>query len=220
MAQSLQEPIWWFCDTCYKGIKPLEHRFECLDFDFTQCKNCANLKTHQYPMKKFVVPEGCVPPSDEEILKILEKFVICNECDCKMDGTFRYYKSKVEEDYFLCEDCYSFQITNKSTSKSFRIKDFEVSEPTQIDISRAIENKEFDKLKGGDMELDELIDDYANLDFEDVIAGGIKTRFSYTEVPKESFMLTDEELLYCDDKVLNKFLALKKIVPYKDQEVM
>jgi protein KRI1 len=95
-----------------------------------------------------------------------------------------------------------------------------VSEPTQIDISRAIENKEFDKLKGGDMELDELIDDYANLDFEDVIAGGIKTRFSYTEVPKESFMLTDEELLYCDDKVLNKFLALKKIVPYKDQEVM
>lgn len=89
-----------------------------------------------------------------------------------------------------------------------------------MDISKAVENQEFEKIKGQDTELDELIDDYANLDFEDVIAGGIKTRFKYTEVPKESFMLTDEELLYCDDKILNKFLALKKIVPYKDSEAM
>lgn len=32
-----------------------------------------------------------------------------------------------------------------------------------------------------DVEIQKLVDDYNNLDFEDVIAGGIKTRFKYID---------------------------------------
>ena len=47
------------------------------------------------------------------------------------------------------------------------------------------------------------MDEYYDLDFEDVIAGGIKTKFKYIEVSKEDYGLTDEDLLYCDDELLN-----------------
>jgi len=49
--------------------------------------------------------------------------------------------------------------------------------------------------------LDKLLDDYYNLDFEDVIGGGqIKTRFKYKKVAAADFGLTDEDLLLLDDK--------------------
>jgi protein KRI1 len=216
LAETLQQAIWWYCDTCYKGIQPYETRYDSLESDFTQCKSCAAMNTHEHAMKKFVVPEGCIPPSDDQILKLLEKLILCNECDCKMDDTFRYYSHKTMEDYFLCEDC--FGLTTSKKNENMKMKDFSVVEPTRVNVKSVIEQDQFYKLKGQDEELDELIDDYANVDFEDVIAGGIKTRFRYTEVSNENFMLTDDELLYCDDNLLNKYLSLKKIAPYKDQE--
>ena len=48
-----------------------------------------------------------------------------------------------------------------------------------------------------------LVDEYYDLEFEDVIAGGIKTKFQYIEVEKDSFGLTNDDLLYADDKLLN-----------------
>ena len=52
--------MWWYCDTCIRGIKEGESRFECLECDdFTECKKCAQLKEHPHKMKKFIVPAGC-----------------------------------------------------------------------------------------------------------------------------------------------------------------
>lgn len=219
LATSLKEPIWWYCDSCFTGIQPYDHRYDCLECgDFTECKKCASLKTHEHQMRKFVVPEGCTPPPDAEIHRLLEKLIICNGCESKMDDTFLYYHHKKMEDYYLCEDCFTFHTT--SDKEDMKIKDFNVIKPTRLNVKKAVEKGQFYKLKGKDSELDELIDDYANVDFEDVIAGGIKTRFRYTDVNNEAFLLTDDEILYCDDKLLNKYLSLKKLAPYKDQEVM
>lgn len=41
------------------------------------------------------------------------------------------------------------------------------------------------------------------MDFEDVIAGGIKTKYQYINVDQDDFGLTDAELLFADDKLLN-----------------
>ena len=41
------------------------------------------------------------------------------------------------------------------------------------------------------------------MDFEDVIADGITTRFKYTNVAKEDYGLTNEEILLLDDRDLN-----------------
>lgn len=64
-----------------------------------------------------------------------------------------------------------------------------------------------------------LVDDYYNLDFEDVIAGGIKTKFQYIDVPREGFGLTNDDLLYADDSLLNRYLSIKKLAPYKEGPV-
>lgn len=53
------------------------------------------------------------------------------------------------------------------------------------------------------MYLDQLFDEYHQLDYEDVIADGITTRFQYTTVMKESYGLSNEEILLIDDKKLN-----------------
>ena len=67
--------------------------------------------------------------------------------------------------------------------------------------------------------LDKLLQEYYDLDCEDVIGGGkLKTRFKYVEVPKENYGLTNEEILLMDDNTLNKYVSLKKIRPYQDKD--
>lgn len=56
---SLSNNLWWYCDSCGRGIQPLEHRFDCMECDdYTECKQCAELKGHDHKMKKFIIPEG------------------------------------------------------------------------------------------------------------------------------------------------------------------
>jgi hypothetical protein len=67
--------------------------------------------------------------------------------------------------------------------------------------------------------LEGLLDEYYNLDFEDVIGGGsVKTRFKYQRVQREDFGLTEDEILLLEDKQLNKLVSLKKYRPYLDQQ--
>ena len=51
---------------------------------------------------------------------------------------------------------------------------------------------------------------------DDVIDGNIKTKFHYTKVAKDDNDLTNEMLVLLDDKVLNKYIPVKKIAPYSD----
>ena len=59
LKSALNDPLWWYCDQCGRGIQPLEARFDCMECDdYTECKQCAELKGHEHQMKKFMVPEG------------------------------------------------------------------------------------------------------------------------------------------------------------------
>jgi len=51
---------------------------------------------------------------------------------------------------------------------------------------------------------------------EDVIAGGLKTRFKYVPVPAMNFGLSAEELLLADDEDLALLAPLKHLAPYRD----
>ncbi len=56
------------------------------------------------------------------------------------------------------------------------------------------------------------------LGFEDVIAGGLRTRFKYVQVKPERFGLAPEELLHADDEDLGNLVSLRKLAPYRDKE--
>jgi protein KRI1 len=58
---------------------------------------------------------------------------------------------------------------------------------------------------GGDRpDVKAMLDEYYGLEYADLIAGEIPTRFRYREVEPRSFGLKDEELLLEDDKTLNR----------------
>jgi len=66
--------------------------------------------------------------------------------------------------------------------------------------------------------LERLIDEKYDTVVDDLIAGKIPTKFHYARVKNQTDNeeLTDDMLLYLDDKTLNKFIPLKSLAPYKD----
>jgi hypothetical protein len=144
------------------------------------------------------------------VQEYLEKLKYCTKCECKLDSSVLYYKHLEKEDYFICENCLHY------SSKRRNKKLFEKIQPTTVSISKIIENEDYHKLElVDDAEYKELLDEYYKLDYEDCIAGGLKTRFNYVPVEKEDFLLDDDDYIFADDKILNQYLSLKKIVPYK-----
>jgi hypothetical protein len=134
----------------------------------------------------------------DNLIDLSKRVFVCRECSPNIEeGDALYW----------CKKCY---------------------ESTQHDHKR-------EKLKGGEGNpfakhskpeqesskfLDNLFEEYHNLDYEDVIGGGtIKTRFKYTNVPKADYGLTEEEIFLLDDQQLNKLVSLKHYRPYRQVKV-
>jgi len=65
--------------------------------------------------------------------------------------------------------------------------------------------------------LDQMVDDYYALDYEDKV-GDLPTRFKYAKVAPSSFNLSAQEILLATDAELNSFLSLRKIAPYRQDD--
>jgi protein KRI1 len=64
-------------------------------------------------------------------------------------------------------------------------------------------------------EIEKALEDYYNLDFDEVI-GEDRVRFRYTEVPKQDYGLTNEELLNMSDSELDAVIPMKKLSAYRE----
>ncbi len=49
-----------------------------------------------------------------------------------------------------------------------------------------------------------------------MIAGGLKTKFKYVDVEPEDYGLSNEAIIYADNNILNNYVSLKKLAPYRD----
>jgi DNA-directed RNA polymerase subunit RPC12/RpoP len=84
----------------------------------------------------------------------------------------------------------------------------------------SLKNKDKDKMTEEEKNtyLENLLEEYYNLDYEDVIGGGaVKTRFKYKKVAHADFGLTDDDILLLDDKQLGRLVSLKKLRPYIEE---
>ncbi|TPX64443.1 hypothetical protein SpCBS45565_g05866 [Spizellomyces sp. 'palustris'] len=80
-------------------------------------------------------------------------------------------------------------------------------------------NKQSDNGKEGKMSLDQYLDEYYQLDYEDMI-GDLPTRFKYRKVPAEDWGLKPLEVLEADDADLNELIGLKKLAPFRRQDLV
>ncbi|KAI9505214.1 KRI1-like family C-terminal-domain-containing protein [Coemansia spiralis] len=62
------------------------------------------------------------------------------------------------------------------------------------------------------------MDEYYQLNFNDIIADGIPTRFRYAKVKPVNYGLTPAEILLADEKFLNEYVSVKKIAAYRPEE--
>ncbi|KXN70805.1 Krr1-domain-containing protein [Conidiobolus coronatus NRRL 28638] len=90
--------------------------------------------------------------------------------------------------------------------------DFGDEKPVFDDVDIGdIEGKQSSKDKA---EVQKLMNEYYNLNYEDII-DGTPVRFKYRSVDADYFGLSTEEILMGDEKELNQVVPLKKIAPYR-----
>lgn len=120
----------------------------------------------------------------------------------KLNEYCNYYKLKANKSYILCDECYdSEHLHNKDEL-------YKLVKASKIDVEEILENDP-SKLKEvvNDEIINKLVNEYYSLDFEDVIAGGLKTRFNYIDVKPISYGLSNEDLVYSDPKLLNSYIS-------------
>ncbi|OMH82764.1 Protein KRI1-like protein [Zancudomyces culisetae] len=66
-------------------------------------------------------------------------------------------------------------------------------------------------------QLKAALDEYHQLDYEDIIGGNIPTRFKYHNSKSIDYGLTPAEILLADEKDLNEYYSLKKLAPFRPQ---
>lgn len=64
-----------------------------------------------------------------------------------------------------------------------------------------------------------LIDEYYNLDYEDVLEDGTTCRFKYAKVEPVTGGLTIDEIFDLDDEELEHFAPLRYLAPYRTEPV-
>ena len=85
------------------------------------------------------------------------------------------------------------------------------------------ETEKENKLKEIELETDKKLmilkklDDKLGTEATDII-GGLPTKFHYKKVAKQDFELTDDMLLYLDDKTLSKIVPMNSLAPYREEE--
>ncbi|PVD22652.1 hypothetical protein C0Q70_15907 [Pomacea canaliculata] len=129
--------------------------------------------------------------------------------------TGEYEEPHVDDPDFIMDADYDpTQVTYTSGKKRKRGSKFaeilQTKKPTFDEVCK--------KYEGSDHPFGDYIDEYFQLDCEDIIAGDIKCRFRYRKTVPNNYGLSLEEILRCPDRELNSWASLKKICQFRTEE--
>lgn len=130
----------------------------------------------------------------------------CDDCGRGIPAGKRRFDCTVCDDFTLCSKCFRVR---RHPHKFARKRVPEKCQPpafTEADESAAQEE--------GAPE-DQTLDDYFQLDYEDIIGGDLPTRFKYKKVDSNDYGLTGHDILNMSDAELNRLMPLKKLRPYR-----
>lgn len=130
--------------------------------------------------------------------------MLCHSCgDCLLDANKRVFICKTCSKDFDKGDILYFCLKCKKADKHPEHKLEKLKVLPGESAAAKLMSKDKDKMTEEEKKeyLDTLLDEYYNLDFEDVIGGGsVKTRFKYRKVAAADYGLTEDEILLLDDK--------------------
>jgi len=77
--------------------------------------------------------------------------------------------------------------------------------------------KDFGTQLANDQNFDKYLDEYYQLDYEDMIAG-IPCRFKYTDVKPRNYNLDTVQILLATDSELKRVIPTKRLAPYREDQ--
>ena len=201
---------WYACDGCHRAIGPGEYRYDCTVCpDFTFCEKCYKQNTtHLHKFKRIKNQTDLAPPENAEEL-IGKSYMLCVYCrESLLDLNKRVYICREESpDPEAGDAVYSCKKCKESGKDERKWEKYKGHAQAEEDGGKSGQKQKY---------LDKLLEEYYELDCEDVIGGGkVKARFKYRTVPKEDYGLTQEEILLLDDKQMNQLVSMKKLRPYR-----
>ncbi|KAI3659296.1 hypothetical protein MP638_003512 [Amoeboaphelidium occidentale] len=122
-----------------------------------------------------------------------------------------YYDVKDKKKPVFSDDEEVEDVTTENSQNAYKQEEPAEEAPDEEpeDNNEAIK-KEGERLK-------KLLEEVDNLNYEDVV-GGVPTKFRYRPVDASSFGLEAEEILEADDSLLNEYISLKKLAPFRTRD--
>ncbi|TRY50121.1 KRR1 interacting protein 1 [Cryptosporidium tyzzeri] len=142
----------------------------------------------------------------------------CDGCLKEILPNKKKFDCKVCENFTLCKCCC------RNTNHEHPLEKSRVPEPInkefndneEAEIEEMTNSNRLNLRYGDNEKINSLLDEYYSLHFEDVLDNGkMPVRFKYTNVEKNDYGLSVEDILSMDDKALNQHISLKKLAPYR-----
>lgn len=130
---------------------------------------------------------------------------LCDGCKLPIPGGKRRFDCAVCENFTLCIKCFRIR---RHPHKFIRRRVPESCTPPE----------DFKGMQFGTGDGDKSLDEYFQLDYEDIIGGDLPTRFKYRKVEPNDYGIPAHVILSKTGKELNQMVSLKKLRPYREDE--
>jgi len=134
-----------------------------------------------------------------------EVWWLCDHCNKGITAGKRRFDCSVCENYTLCIKCFRVR---RHPHKFVRRRVPDSSRPPE-DVKEMQASKE---------DTEKVLDEYFQMDYEDIIGGDLPTRFKYTKVMANDCGMSADQILSKTDLELNRIVPLKKLRTYRTDD--